>query len=130
MRPVLFIVCFVFSLSSLAYANEIEDANAADVHCLLRAISVANIIIKSGKLSNNPAVIGAVMTTPIYFIGRIDARTPNFDLPQNFAKEIDKMKKMTAEDSRAEAKRCGDMLKAKGEELKEVARILRQQPEK
>jgi hypothetical protein len=130
MKLIIFILVWGTLSSSLASASENDDANTADVHCMLRSLTSTMAILKAGTLSENPVALGALITAPIYFVGRIDARSPNFDMAQSLSKESDKMEKMTVEESKAETKHCSDVMQAKGEKLKEIGRILQEQSAK
>ena len=82
------------------------DPNTADVRCMVVTLN----LIGSGDAQQRQAGQGAIL----YFLGRIDARAPGYNLEDAvFAQS----RAMSANDLKSEGERCGGMLIARGQEL-------------
>jgi hypothetical protein len=86
-----------------AAAAPVAVDTASDVRCL--------IVTFKATSSENPAAKTAGLIGSMYFLGRLDGRTPNADLESQIIAQI---KTMTSADYKAEAVRCGEILVVKG----------------
>ncbi|HEY2071619.1 MAG TPA: hypothetical protein VGG48_18810 [Rhizomicrobium sp.] len=105
---ILAVALLCFTGTALADATT-DDASEADVRCLVVAINMSE--------GNATALKLAGTMSALYFLGRIDARSPDMDLEAHLIAEL---KKMTPEDVKEEAVRCGGMLQARGAYLKDM----------
>jgi hypothetical protein len=98
----------VLALSSVQ--GRAQDAQTiADVRCVV-------VGLKATAMANSPQQ-GVGMMVGLYYIGRLDGRVPKLDIEDLIIKELSKM---TASDYKAEAKRCGDSLAAKGHQITQI----------
>lgn len=102
-------VVFVSTLAAVtlfgkAYAT--EPQMLADARCVVVGMNMSALSVPEQRDAGT--VIAA------YFLGRLDGRSLNVDVPQLIQQEASKM---TAEDLRAEAVRCGKTLTEKGQEI-------------
>jgi hypothetical protein len=107
--PVLFVGASLFSVK--AHADDGESV--ADVRCVIVAIQI-------GKMPGAAQQAAATMTA-LYYLGRLDGRSPKLDLEDLIAKEA---VKMTSADFRSEAVRCGNALAEKGDVLQRIGNDL------
>jgi hypothetical protein len=89
-----------------------DDPNHSDVRCILGMIA----------LMRNPQTQAAGGAGTLYFAGRIEGRDPNFDLQAALTREIGRMQ---LNDYGIEARRCGQLLKAKNDGLKSIGEGLK-----
>ncbi|HYM18762.1 MAG TPA: hypothetical protein VEU06_09380 [Micropepsaceae bacterium] len=110
-----FIALFLFLASPLAaHAQSAAAANiTADIRCLIASLSSGN--------SNDETVKTAGFLASLYYLGRLDGGAPNLDLESRMIAEIDKM---TPEDVRSEAARCGSTMQARGAAFSEIGNHL------
>lgn len=87
-------------------------ANAADLRCLA--------VVASGGLET--ASRGGQAAGAMYFVGRIDARSPGYDYPGEMMRLI-----RSGADLGADRARCSADLKARGAALVELSRSLQAQ---
>ncbi|HEX3674304.1 MAG TPA: hypothetical protein VHU87_08540 [Rhizomicrobium sp.] len=105
------VLCLAGTATSSAdtTSDATEVATEADVRCVLVAINMAN--------SGNPSLVTAGTMANMYFMGRLDARTPDLDLETRL---IDDLHKLSQDDIRAEATRCGAILITRGAAMKSM----------
>lgn len=113
MRNPLAIACFFVALAiGVAHAEPqappptLNPADVADVRCL----AVGLVLIQS----TDPQQHASGQGLTFYFLGRLDGRTPNFDLESVIYTTAHGM---TESDIRAEAQRCGGIMVVRGQEL-------------
>ncbi len=104
-------------LASGAQAQGAETAN--DLKCIL-VFSVA----ASGQA--DPAARAGAGMAVLYFVGRIEGRTPGFDIENGLRTEAGKL---TGVSAKSEFIRCGAALKSKGEELQAIGRGMKTMPD-
>jgi len=104
---VLALVFGALSLASAAWAA--DDANAADVRCVVVAISLTQ--------STDPQMKAVATAASLYFVGRLRGRAPDLDLEAAIVREIGAMK---PENMRSEQQRCGGALQDEGGRLKAI----------
>lgn len=108
MRCLLIAAAVGLALSLPAQAQ--ESPSDADARCLLLAIG--------GAGSRDPNVQQGSMLGMLYYLGRINGRTPALDLE---AAVVRAMKSFRAEDAERESERCSEVMLKSGEELKRLA---------
>jgi len=90
------------------------DATTSDLRCLL-ALSAAEDAA-DGQMK--PAMMAGV----VYYLGRLDGRTPDLDLEAKAAAEL---KAMSIQDLSDETVRCGAALFARGKAIEAIGEKLR-----
>ncbi|MGH6910833.1 MAG: hypothetical protein ACREE0_01960 [Phenylobacterium sp.] len=100
--------CAVLASAGAASAQDADAANKSDLRCFLAM----------GALGQNaqykqPSAMGA-----FYFAGRIEGRSPDLDLKRAVRQEAGRM---GLQEYAGEIKRCGDLVRAKGETMTDMA---------
>src|SRR6202042_175852 len=85
----------------------------ADINCLAIGFRILQLPDASQK--------SAGMMETLYYIGRLDGRTPRVDLENLISQEIPKLNDATF---RSEAVRCANSLTARGQQLTEMGEHL------
>ncbi len=100
--------CGAWALAALALSATaaVADETSSDMRCLLAFATGAN--------SSDPTVKSAAQMGVVYFLGRLDGRTPNLDLTSRAKEEI---KTMTDADLKAQIQTCGASFSARGHAL-------------
>jgi hypothetical protein len=101
------LVAILSLLSTEARAQDVETI--ADVRCVI----VGVLLVQKA----DPAQRTAGSMLSMYYIGRLDGRVPKLDLEELILKEGGTM---TNADFGAEAKRCGETLAARGQEITRI----------
>jgi hypothetical protein len=97
---------------ALAAPAAAQDATTtADVRCAVAAVALA------GSAGSNATLQQQATMAALYFIGKLDGRTPNLDLEASIRAE---MTKMSQPDMAAEAQRCGQQLMSRGQALQTI----------
>jgi hypothetical protein len=91
-----------------------QDATKSDMRCLLALSAAADVA--DGQMK--PAMMAGV----VYYLGRLDGRTPDLDLEAKAAAEL---KAMSIQDLSDETVRCGAALIARGKALEGIGERLR-----
>jgi hypothetical protein len=91
-----------------------DSDNVADVRCVAVGIRDAELPNSTQKSTGTLLVL--------YYVGRLDGRSPTLDLEKLLAEQI---AKMTDADYASEAKRCGQILSAKGAQITHLGEDLR-----
>jgi hypothetical protein len=102
---------FILMMSEQARAN--GTGTTADVRCV-----IVGARLSESTESNQRITAGMLM---IYYLGRLDGRSPGVDLQRLIETELGKM---TALDFQLEVKRCSDEFSAKGAVVTEIGRNL------
>lgn len=102
---------FAFGLLAPGLAHAADSATTDDLRCLVVSLTMAGM---GGK-----DLQAAGMMASLYYLGRIDGRSPEFDLENGV---IDEILAMKPADLKTAASRCGDALKGRGEELSTLGR--------
>jgi hypothetical protein len=103
------------ALAAAAPVRAAEDTGAAsDFRCMVAAIALYQ--------STNPQVKDAGMMASLYYLGRLDGRTPNVDLEAGLKQQFERM---SAQELQAEAVRCGGALQARGKAVTEIGARLK-----
>jgi|SRR5215831_5185883 len=114
------IALVLFLSPPLAARAQSADANTtADIRCLITSLSL-------GK-SNNETVKTAGFLASLYYLGRLDGGAPNVDLETRMIAEIEKM---TPEELRSEAVRCGSTMQARGKAFSDIGSHLLERGQK
>ncbi|HEY8617908.1 hypothetical protein [Phenylobacterium sp.] len=99
-------VALALGAAGAASANEADTT--ADVRCL---------VVVSAMASASPEQQSSAMMAALYYLGRIDGRTPALDLE---ARLIQETGRFAPKDMAAEGKRCGAHLMSRGTRLQEI----------
>jgi hypothetical protein len=110
-RKIAVLVGILSLLSAQVRAQNAETV--ADVRCVIVGMRMIEMTNQTYRASG--------MMATLYYIGRLDGRTPNLNLENLIFKEL---KTMTAVDYSAEAKRCGIALTARGQEITKMGKDL------
>jgi hypothetical protein len=96
-------------LAAALSAPAVDPATEADLRC------IALFAISSGKAPEDkkPGLAAGLL----FFLGRIDARSPGFDLEANLRRV---MLSETQASLQADAARCGPIIESKGKLLTEI----------
>ena len=93
------------------------SATDADVRCVVVALALTS----SPAAQHDPSLKGIATTVALYYLGRLDGRTPDLDLESRILKEA---KGLTAETMQAEGKACGERLTDRGKSLTKIGQDL------
>lgn len=88
-----------------------DAATTADLRCTIAAVALA------GSAGGNATLQQQATMAALYFIGKLDGRTPNLDLEAGIRAE---MAKMSQSEMGAEAQRCGQQLMGRGQALQTI----------
>lgn len=100
----------MLSLNPAGFAHAAQPAETlADVQCLVVGSRLAASPDQRVKLSG--------MMLAIYFLGRIDGRSPTVDLQGLMVQQV---KKMSVADLKNAAVRCGAVLSSRGAEITKI----------
>ncbi len=102
-----------------AAAHPAPAAAPAQVNAL-RCMMIAGVAAQS----NDAEVAQAGKYASLYWMGRINGETPNANLAQQLAATA---KAMDGTDIQAEANRCGDEMKARGQQMQDAGKVLQEQ---
>lgn len=91
----------------------------SDVRCMAAAFV-------SLSLAKDPDTQAAFQSSVIYYLGRIDGRSPDGDLEMRLTREL---MSMSREDLQREDARCAEALKTRGSALIEAGRNLQRRAE-
>jgi hypothetical protein len=116
MKRILPAAAIVSATVLMATAATAADTDTdADVRCIVVAMALTQSADDQARAFAQPALI--------YFQGRIDGRSPNFDLEPAIIKAV---QTMDAGSYAAEAARCGAILMDKGQKLHQIGDDLKQ----
>lgn len=93
-------------LITAAEASPLDAKDIADVQCVIIGARL------SGSPNQSRSQSGEMLM--LYFLGRLDGRSPNMDLQTLIEREA---KKMTSSDFKHAAQRCGAEFSARGAEI-------------
>jgi hypothetical protein len=114
MRKLLCLFSLLTTLVGPSFAAEEQSPDTiADVRCLAVGLRISQ--------SPDPAQKNAGLMVTLYYLGRLDGRTPTLGLEDLIAQEIEKMNDAVF---RAEAMRCGNHLTVRGQQLTEIGEDL------
>jgi hypothetical protein len=91
----------------------VDTDSVADVRCFMVAMQIGKT---PGTTQQTAALTGAM-----YYLGRLDGRSPKLDLESVMVAEE---AKMTPADLRSEAVRCGATITARGNEIQRIGKDL------
>jgi hypothetical protein len=94
-------------------ADEQNSDTIGDVRCVVVGLKIAQLPDATQKAAG-------VMVT-LYYIGRLDGRTPNLAMEDLISQEA---QNITSASFQVEAARCGNSLKARGQALTEMGEHL------
>ena len=101
-------VCAVLLSASAASAQEGVAENRSDLRCLLAM----------GALGQSAQYKQASTIGAFYFAGRLEGRNPGFDLKRAVRQEAGRM---GAQEYAGEIRRCGELVRVKGEAMTDMA---------
>ena len=105
--------CLVLAPLLASQAQAADDETTADLRCLVTSLSLTT--------SDDQTARTAGLLASLYYFGRLDGRAPNLDLENRMVAEIERM---TPEEIRAEAPRCGSTMKDRGQALTAIGNHL------
>jgi len=100
--------CAVLVSPGAASAQNANAENASDLRCFLAM----------GALGQSPQYKQASAIGAFYFAGRLEGRNPGFDLKRAVRQEAGQM---GAQEYAGEIKRCGELVRVKGEAMANMA---------
>ncbi|HEX5184043.1 MAG TPA: hypothetical protein VFW19_12955 [Allosphingosinicella sp.] len=103
-------VSIVLALPFLIGAAPPPDATRSDVRCLVLSLPLAG--------SDKPEEKQAGLVDVFYFLGRIDGRSPGFDLETAVVREETAIRASAPADRQALAQSCASILEKRGGDLK------------
>jgi hypothetical protein len=109
------LACALAGALSAAQARA-QDPTSADMRCFIAMAAAADTADAQSKT--------AMMAGVIYYLGKLDGRTPSLDLAARAAKEG---KAMTDKDFNEEAVSCAAALLARGQAVQAVGQRLQQE---
>jgi hypothetical protein len=114
MRRLLVLICLLPTILGPSFAADHPNSETiADIHCLAVGLRISQLPDASQK--------SAGMMATLYYMGRLDGRTPNLDLENLIVQEVPKLNDATF---RAEAVRCGNGLTVRGKQITEMGEHL------
>jgi hypothetical protein len=108
MKSALLAACAVLGCAAPAGAQDAGAENRSDLRCFLAM----------GALGQSAQYKQASTIGAFYFAGRLEGRNPDFDLKRAVRQEIGRM---GAQEYAGEIKRCGDLVRARGEAMTDMA---------
>ena len=104
------------AMTVLPLQSRAQDAdNLADIRCVAVGIRFAELPDSHQKSTGTLLVL--------YYIGRLDGRSPSLDIEKLLTEQI---AKMTAADYSSEATRCGKWHTVKGEQITHIGEDMKQ----
>ncbi|MGZ3376866.1 MAG: hypothetical protein ACXU8S_09730 [Phenylobacterium sp.] len=100
-------------------ARATDDPGASDVHCL----AVASLLASNA----DPKIQSAGVMASLYFLGKLDGRTPTLDLETRLK---DELTHYNPQDLQADAVRCGAELAVRGKAVSDIGARLKAQVSK
>lgn len=114
--PIVIAILFgSLTLATAVRAAPDDDANAADVRCVMVSFGLMQ--------SPDPQIRALATGAGLYFVGRIRGRSPDLDLE---AAVVQQLGALTPEDMRDELQRCRGVLQDEAGKLKVVGDDLKQ----
>lgn len=107
---------FSFVIAAAATAAQPSPADLQDLRCVAAIAALSS-------LSDKPKVKENMMIGMLYYVGKIDGRSPGFDYQGQLA-ALMAQPDYAEKNLLADAQRCGDELKARGEQLQKLGGAL------
>ena len=107
---------FSFVIAAAAATAQPSPADLQDLRCIAALAGLSTLAEKPDQ--KEKMVIGM-----LYFVGKIDERSPGFDYQGQLA-ALAAQPDYAEKNLFADAKRCGDELKARGDELQKLGNAL------
>ena len=107
---------FSFLIATAAAATQPNPADLQDLRCIA---AFAGLSALAGKPDDKEKMVIGML----YFVGKIDGRSPGFDYQGQLA-ALAAQPDYAEKNLFADAKRCGDELKARGDELQKLGNAL------
>jgi hypothetical protein len=106
-------LCLVLAPFLASQAQAADDETTGDLRCLVTSLSLTT--------SDDQTAKTAGLLASLYYFGRLDGRAPNLDLENRMVGEIEKM---TPDEVRSEAARCGSIMRERGQTLTAIGNHL------
>lgn len=106
---IVMMVCVLLAIGLCSKAHASDRQTVADVRCVVVGLRMVQMTM--------PQQRAAGMMVAMYYLGRLDGRTPHPDIEQLIEREIDEM---NPAEFRANASRCGKALALKGKEIRKI----------
>jgi hypothetical protein len=104
---------------TVAATSAVADDTSDDVRCL----ALAAALTANPTLDANGKAAG--QTIAVYFLGRLDGRTPGLDIKSRLIEQARVMGAMSPDAVKAQAQACGATLGARGKALQEMGDALK-----
>ena len=108
-RQIVMMVCMLLAFGLCEQAHASDRQMVSDVRCVVVGLRMIQMTM--------PQQRAAGMMVAMYYLGRLDGRTPHADIERLIEREVDEMKPA---EFRANAARCGKALALKGQELQKI----------
>jgi hypothetical protein len=96
---------------SSAQGQAPDTETAADMRCVIVGMRLAGM--------TDPTARSSGMMGALYYLGRVEGRTPKLDVETLM---IEQISKMTSSDYSSETQRCGNGLTAKGKQISQIGK--------
>ena len=104
---------------TLAATSAMADDTTDDVRCL----ALAAALTADPTVDANEKSAGQMLA--VYYLGRLDGRTPSLDIKSKLIEQAKAMAAMSADAVKAKAEACGDALGARGKTLADLGDVLK-----
>jgi hypothetical protein len=95
-------------------ARAADDPASSDIRCLAVAATLAS--------NADPKIQNAGVMASLYYLGKVDGRTPNLDLENRLKQEL---LQLQPQDLQADAVRCGAELARRGKAVSDIGARLK-----
>jgi hypothetical protein len=113
-RPLVLSAAALAAWAAASGVRAADDPGASDIHCL----TVASILASNA----DPKIQNAGVMASLYFLGKLDGRTPTLDLESRLK---DELLKYNPQDLQADATRCGGELAVRGKAISDIGARLK-----
>jgi hypothetical protein len=107
---------FSFMIAATAAAAQPSPADLQDLRCIAAIAALS-------ALATKPDQKEKMVAGMLYYVGKIDGRSPGFEYEVHLPALV-AQPDYTEKHLFADAQRCGDELKARGEQLQKISRAL------
>lgn len=107
---------FSFVIAAAAAAAQPSPADLQDLRCVAAIAALSALVDKPDQKEK-------MMAGMLYYVGKIDGRSPGFDYGVHLSALV-AQPDYTEKQLFADAQRCGDELKARGDQLQKIGGAL------
>lgn len=100
-------VSCAFAIVCWACGAQAQDTTRRDVRCLAVTAAAAGTV-------KDPEMVTLAASASLYFLGRLEGRTPDVDW---LGRAVDEFDLMSSDEAEASIRACGELMQQKGEEL-------------